>query len=98
MMQHITKQYCVNTIILEWKVATVVRNVLDAGGGGLQNVDTSYSAIQQRLEVMSNETVATTYIQHIRERRNQGRDFESHVVSAPNLPSSSHASIPAPNY
>ena len=90
-MQHITQQHCIEALVPDRKMPSVVRQVVDPSGGVTSHIQPDDSCPEHALQVMGDETVATTDIEYIGIRRQYFRDFERHVVSATDLAPASHA-------
>jgi hypothetical protein len=90
-MQHVTKQDRVEALVHNRKVPAVVRQIVDASGGIATHVQSHYSRAEHALQVMCDETVATTDVEHARARRQDLRDFKRHVISTAYLATPFHA-------
>ena len=91
MMQHITQQHRVKALVLHRKMAAIVRQVVDASIGAVTHIQSNDRRAKHALQVVRDETVATTDVEHVSARRQHIHDFERHVVSAADLAASSHA-------
>jgi hypothetical protein len=89
-VQHITQQHCVKALVLDRKMAPVVRQVIDARGSAVSDVQANHCRAEHALQVMCDETVAATDVEYIGSGRQHTRDFERHIVSTSDFASSPH--------
>src|SRR6185295_19152094 len=78
-MQHVTEQHGIKAFIFYRKVPAVVGKVFDSRGGEVSHVQPNYSRTEQALQMMRDETIAATDVEHVRARREHTGDFERHV-------------------
>jgi hypothetical protein len=68
-MQHITEQHRVKALVPNRKMPAVVWNIVDASGGVAPYIQSHDSGSEHALQVMRDETVATTDVEHVSARR-----------------------------
>jgi hypothetical protein len=90
-MQDITEQHGIKTLVLDGKMPAIVRQIIDARGGAASDVQADHGGAEHRSQVVCNEAVATAYVENVGARRQHPGDFECHVVCSPDLAASSHA-------
>jgi hypothetical protein len=84
-MQYITKQYGVETLIPDGKMAAIVRKEIDASCSIFGNVQSDDGFTEHALQVVCDEAVAATDVEYTRVRRQHAGDFERHIISSTNL-------------
>src|SRR5258705_4027846 len=90
-MKHITKQYGVETLIPNRKMAAVVRKIVDSSRCVGANIQAHNVGAEDAHEMVRNESVTASHIKDICVRRKNTRHLESHVVCAPDFSPPSHA-------
>ena len=78
-------------VITDWKMPAIIGKIIDACGRGWSNVQSNHRCAEQTLQVMRDEAVAATDVEHLGARRKHARHFERHVVRSSNFSSSSHS-------
>ena len=89
-VQHVAKQHCIEALISDGKVPAVVWQIIDAGGGGVADVQSDHGRAEYASKMMRDEAVAATDVEYVRTRRKHTRDFESHVVCTTNFSAAAH--------
>jgi hypothetical protein len=89
-MQNITKQHRIETLVLYWKVTAIVRQIIDARGGGATDVETDDRRAEHAFQVMRDESVATADVENVGPRRQHIGYFKRHVVCSPDFATPSH--------
>ena len=90
-MQHITKQYRIEALILDRKMPAIVRQIIDARGSAACDIQANHRRAEHALQVVRDEAIAAAYVEDIGPRRQHAGDFERHVVCSPDLAASAHA-------
>ncbi|MEN3329658.1 MAG: hypothetical protein V7638_4465 [Acidobacteriota bacterium] len=90
-MQHVAEQHRVEALIFHRKMAAIVRKIIDLSSGLFADVQPNHRRAQQPLQMMRDEAIAATDVEHVRLRGQHTRDFERHVISSTNLAAPSHA-------
>ena len=90
-MQHITEQYRIETLVLDRKVPAIVRQIINASGGVAGDVQANHGRAEHASQMMRDEAVATADVEHVGPRRQYAGNFERHVICSPDLAASSHA-------
>ena len=90
-MQHITEQYGIKTLVLDRKMPPIVRKIIDARGSAAADVETNHCRAEHALQVVRDEAIATADVEHVGAWRQHAGHFERHVVCSPDLAASSHA-------
>ena len=90
-MQHVAEQHSVEALVFDWKMATIVREIIDARGGVVADVESNHCGPQQSLQMMRDEAIAAADVEHVRSRRQHTGDFKRHVICSTHLAASSHA-------
>jgi hypothetical protein len=91
MMQHITKQHCIEALISDGKMPAVVGKVIDASRGAVADIQSNHSRSEHTLQMVRDETVAAANVQDVGVRRKHFGDFERHVVCSSDFAASSHS-------
>ena len=88
-MQYVTKQHGVETVVPDGKMTAIVRKIIDPCCRGVSaDVETNHSLAEHALQMMRDEPVATTDVEDVSVWRQHTRDFKRHVICSTNLSAS----------
>ena len=90
-MQHITKQHRIESLVLDRKMPAVVRKILDTRISAPADVKTNHVCAEHALQVVRDEAVAAADVEYVGPRRQHIGYFKRHVVCSPDFASPSHA-------
>jgi len=90
-MKDITKQHGIEALIFNRKMAAVVWKVIDTRSNAVANIQPDHSCAKHPLQMMCDEAVAATYVEHSRSRWKHAGDFECHVICSTNFAAPFHA-------
>ncbi len=90
-MQNITEQHRIETLVLDREMPSVIRKIIDPRGSAASNIQTNHCRPQHALQVVCDEAITTTHVEDVRPRRQHAGHFQRHVVCSPDLAASAHA-------
>ena len=89
-MQHITEQYGIKTLVLDREMPPVVWKIIDARGGAAGDVETNDSRAEHALQVVRDEAIPTADVEDVGPRRQHAGYFQRHVICSPDLAAPAH--------
>src|SRR5215213_2925045 len=90
-MQHVTKEHCVETLIANREVPAVVGKIVDSSSGAGADIESDDSRSEYGVQVMRDKSVAATNVEYVGARRKYASYFKRHVVGAAHLATPVHA-------